>query len=188
MTDEAKRKRKFAMIITAYPLVLILIGLLVNLFIFGVAPAVIALPSHGVIVAMIFSAALLLANHIALMTRTELTRLKYNLHATPEEWAASDTAKSEASALGLQELERHHNAHTNATENTVYFGILAGLICIVSPVALAAQIWSIGFALGRLGHALSYLAGHDGLRGVFMSVSLASLYGMASYLIVSVLI
>jgi hypothetical protein len=35
-----------------------------------------------------------------------------------------------------------------------------------------------------LGHTFSYLTGRDSLRGIFMSISLASLYGLASYLIV----
>lgn len=187
MSSDAQRQRKFTAIILAYPLALILIAVLLNVFVFGVDPAVIALPSRGILVALVISAVALLANHTWLMTSTELTRLKYKLHATPEEWAASEQPRPDASDAGVQELERHHNAHTNATENTVYFAVLALLISVASPVTLAAQVWIIGFAAGRCGHALSYLSGRDGLRGIFMSVSLTSLYGLASYLALSLL-
>lgn len=182
MVQDESRRRKFGRIILAYPFVLIVISLLAHLLVFGVNPFVIALPSFPVLAALVISALLLLANHTWLMTSTELTRLNYNMHATPEEWAASDHRREEVSEEGAQELERHHNAHRNATENTVYFVVLALTISIVSPVVLAAQTWMIGFALGRLGHTLAYLTGNDSIRGIAMSISLVSLYGLASYL------
>jgi len=188
MTEDITRKKKFTRIILAYPFALILIGTLANLLLFGVSPAVIATPQLELIASLIFSAILLLANHTWLMTSTELTRLKYNMHATPEEWETSGHVKADVATEGLQELERHHNAHTNATENTVYFVFLALLVSIVSPITLAAHVWIIGFAIGRLGHTFSYLTGRDGLRGLFMSVSLISLYGLASYLLISLIV
>lgn len=188
MSEGQRNKRKFARIIVAYPFVLALVGLAANVLIFGINPATIALPPYGLVVALVFGAVMLLINHTWLMTSTELTRLKYNMHATPEEWEASEFAKSETSQEGLQELERRHNAHNNATENTVYFVLLASLVSVVSPVVIAAQVWVLGFAIGRLGHAFSYLSGHDGLRGIFMSISLISLYGLASYLLVSLMV
>jgi uncharacterized MAPEG superfamily protein len=188
MTDAIRRKKKFALIILVYPFVLVLIGLLANVLIFGVSPAEISLPNHAVLTSLGVSAILLLANHTWLMTSTELTRLKYNMHATPEEWEASEHVRGDVSVEGLQELERHHNAHRNATENTVYFVTLGLLVSILTPVLLAVSVWAIGFAIGRLGHTFSYLTGRDGVRGIFMSVSLVSLYGMASYLAVSLIV
>lgn len=182
------RKKKFAKIILAYPIALILIGLSTNILLFGVKPAVIALPAHALVVALALSSILLLVNHTWLMTSTELTRLKYNMHATPEEWAASEHSQANVSDEGVSELERRHHAHGNATENTVYFVFLALLISVVTPVTIAALVWIFGFAIGRLGHMFSYLSGRDGLRGIFMSVSLLSLYGMASYVAVSLII
>ena len=188
MTDDKNNKVKFKRIILAYPIALVLIGLAANLFVFGVESATIAMPSVAVIAALILSAVLLLINHTWLMTTTELTRLKYNMHATPEEWDASENVKDDVSQEGVQELERRHNAHNNATENTVHFVLLALLACIVSPVVLMAQVWFLGFAVGRLGHTFSYLSGRDGLRGIFMSVSLISLFGLSSYLLLSLVV
>ncbi len=188
MTDEARRKQKFTRIIIAYPFALILLAVLGNLLLFGVTPAEIALPSFAIVASATLSAILLLANHTLLMTSTELTRLRYNMHATPEEREASGHAQDDVSQKGIEELKRHHSAHTNATENIVYFSVLALLISVVSPVNLAAQFWIIGFAAGRLGHSASYLIGRDGLRGIFMSVSLLSLYGLASYLTICLFI
>lgn len=188
MTIDAQRKRKFSQIILAYPIVLVLVGLLANFWVFGVAPTVIALPQLGMITSLVVSAILLLANHTWLMTSTELTRLKYDMHATPEERETSGHAKADVPIEGVNALERHHNAHANSTENMVHFVFLALLISVISPITMAASVWIIGFAIGRLGHTFSYLTGRDGLRGICMSVSLVSLYGMASYLVVSLIV
>ena len=75
---------------------------------------------------------LLVINHTVLMTTTELTRLKYDLKATPEEWAASDHNRADITAEAETELERQHNAHRNATENTVYFAMLAITLGLIS--------------------------------------------------------
>lgn len=185
MSLENGRKRKFTRIILTYPVALIAMALLANFFLFGVEPVAIALPSHTLITAMIVAALLLLANHTWLMTSTELIRLRYDMHATPEEWVASGHQRSEVQEEGVLELERRHNAHANATENTIHFALLVGLTAIVSPVPGAALVWIVGFPAGRLGHTWAYLSGKDGARGLFMSVSLISLYGLASYLAVS---
>lgn len=188
MSSDEYRKKKYARIILAYPIVLIAGAVLINLLLLGVTPASIALPSADLVQVVALSAVLLLVNHTWAMTSTELTRLKYGIHATPEEWRASKTSWDEVSSEGVRELERRHNAHRNATENTLYFAILVPLICLISPVLIAVQVWSIGFAMGRLGHTYSYLNGRDGLRGIFMSISLASLYGLTTYIVLSLFI
>ncbi|SMX28578.1 MAPEG family protein [Pelagimonas phthalicica] len=186
MPDNVNRKKKFQRIIIVYPFALIVIGLLINFLAFGIAPAEIALPDQIGVAALAMSAVLLLGNHTWLMTSTELARLQHDLHATPEEWHEAGLDKEKASQIGLQELERRHNAHRNATENTVYFAIFAGLLSLISPAPLAAAFWMLAFAIGRLGHTFSYLTGRDSLRGIFMSLSLTSLYGMASYALLAI--
>ena len=69
----------------------------------------------------------------------------------------------------------------------MYFTLLAGIFVLVSPPTLATQAWIIGFSVARLGYTYSYLAGNAGLRGLFMSLSLLAMYGMASYLAISVI-
>lgn len=81
----------------AYPFVLLLLGILANILLFGVTPVVIAMPTHSVFASLAASTALLLVNHAYLMTSAELTRLKYDMHATPEEWEASGPAREDTS-------------------------------------------------------------------------------------------
>ena len=188
MTNEAKHKRRFTAIILAYPLGLMLISIASNVLIFGIDPAVIALPSSECVFALVIAATLLVINHTWLMTSTELTRLNYSMHATPEEQDASGNQKEDISKEGLRELERRHNAHRNATENTTHFVFLAFVLSLTSPTALAAQFWIIGYAVARLGYTFSYLSGRDGARGLCMSLSLIAMYGIASYLAVSLLV
>ncbi len=179
---QAQRSRKFTLIIVAYPLVLTLVALGVNLWLFGVAPAVVSLPAPAMFQALVASGVLLLVNHTWLMTATELTRLNHKIYASPEEWDANGARKEDVSGQGWVDLERHHNAHRNATENTVYFAILAIAMSMVSPTELAAQTWFGFFAAGRLGYTYSALRGNTALRGLFMSISLLALYGLGSYL------
>lgn len=87
---------------------------------FGVTPASVALPSDEIILGLVVSAVLLVINHTWLMTTTELTRVRFGMHATPEEWAASGEQPENAPAEGLRELDRRHNIHRNATENSIY--------------------------------------------------------------------
>ena len=100
-------------------------------------------------------------------------------------WAASGTSRQDAPEEGLRELERRHNTHRNTTENTTYFIFLASAFVLISPTTLAAQTWLIGFGVARLGYTYSYLAGKDNARGAFMTLSLLAMYGIASYLVMS---
>lgn len=181
----AAKQRKFTRIIIAYPFALIAVAVCLNVFMLGEAPAAPGLPDRAQLTAFAVSVTLLLANHIWLMTSTELTRLRHNLHATPEEWQAAGIHEADASAIGTSELKRRHNAHANATENTVYFALLAAPFLLIAPSLAATWLWLLGFAIGRLGHTAAYLHGKDGLRGLFMSVSLLALFGMASYMVLA---
>ncbi|WP_365772434.1 MAPEG family protein [Roseibium sp.] len=124
----------------AYPFALLVISLGVNLFLFGVQPLEPSLPTREIFVALTVAAAGLLANHSWLMTSTELTRSRFELYATPEEWTAAGKSRSQADQKGLEELERRHNTHRNATENTVYFAFLGVVFALVSPPAFAAFV------------------------------------------------
>ena len=190
MTDkneEVKRKRRTMTIVKAYTFGLLLIAIMLNVFVFGVNPPTVAIPSTGSIGSLIVAAALLVINHTWLMTTTELTRVRFNLYSTPEEWAASGTKQQDAPKEGLRELERRHNAHRNTTENAVYFMLLALVFAFVSPPTVAVQAWIIGFPIARLGYTYSYLAGNTSARGFFMSLSLLTMYGMAAYLVISLI-
>lgn len=182
MLNNEKRIQKFTFILIGYPIALVIIALALNQFVFGVEPLRVALPSNDVLAALIISSILLLINHSWLMTTTELTRLNYKMYASQEEWIEAGVTKEDVSSEGWIELDRRHNAHRNATENSIYFGLLAVLICFVSPSILAAQIWIVGFAIGRLGYTYSALRGLSGQRGIFMTISLLSLYGLGGYL------
>lgn len=182
------QKKDAVYLILLYPVVLLLICILSNLFAFSVNPAVIALPSIDSIRALAIASILLTINHAWLMTATELTRVQFKMFATPEEWLASGTNRKDVSEEGVYELERHHNAHRNTTENTLYYVLLSMVFILVSPTTIAAQVWLIGFPLARLGYTYSYLKGKDNYRGVFMTLCLLSMFGMASYLFLSLFI
>lgn len=182
-----KRQRRTMLIVKGYPLGVLLIGAVLNLFVFGVNPVAVSLPSAETIRALVIAAVLLVINHTWLMTTTELTRVRFKMFATPEEWTASGTSHQDAPEEGLQELERRHNVHRNTTENTVCFILLAFTFVLVSPTTLAAQAWIIGYSVARLGYTFSYLAGNDNARSLFMSLSLLAMYGIASYLAMSLI-
>ncbi len=187
-TAEKKRQRRTMAIVMAYPLILLLIGVVLNLFVFGVKPPIVALPSAECISALVIAAVLLVINHTWIMTTTELTRVRFKMYSTPEEWAASGTSRQDAPEEGLRELERRHNTHRNTSENTIYFILLALVFVLVSPTTVAAQAWIVGFAVARLGYTYSYLTGKDGARGLFMSLSLLAMYGIASNLVMSLVV
>lgn len=188
MIEKEIKKQRAITIIVAYPFGVALISFVLNWFAFGVKPPIIALPSLEYIYPLIIAATLLVINHTWLMTTTELTRVRFKMYATPEEWVASGTSQSEVSEEGVRELERRHNIHRNTTENTIYFIFLAFMLVLVSPTILAAQVWIIGFAVARLGYTYSYLSGNDNARGLFMSLGLLALYGMTSYLLISLVV
>lgn len=185
--DETKRQARMVTIVTLYPAGVLLVSMALNVFAFGVNPYVVVLPSVWCVRALVVGAVLLVLNHTWLMTATELARGRFKMHATPEEWAASGTSPEDVPRVGVRELERHHNAHRNSTENTVVFGLLAVVFALASPTTAAAQAWIIGFAVARLGYTYSYLRGRDGARGLFMTLGLLAMYGMASYLALSLL-
>ena len=186
-TDEKKRQRRTMTIVMVYPVGVLAIGVILNFFVFGVNPCVVALPSIECIRALVIAAVLLTVNHTWIMTATELARVRFKMYSTPEEWAASGTRRQDAPEEGVRELERHHNTHRNTTENTTYYILLALVFVFVSPTTVAAQAWLVGFAVARLGYTYSYLAGKDDARGLFMSLSLLAMYGMASYLVMSLI-
>lgn len=185
--NETNRMQRARLIVGGYPIVIALIGAALNLYLFGVNPLVLAMPSQECFTALATAAILLAVNHSWLMTTTELTRVQFGMFATPEEWLASGKRRGDVVPQGEIELERQHNAHRNTTENAVYFVLLSLLFALTSPPSLAVNVWIVGFALARLGYTHAYLSGKDGLRGLFMTASLLALYGLASYLGLSVL-
>lgn len=186
--EPPSRNGRVMAIICGYPIVLMLLALAVNLFLLGVAPAIPALPSADTLIALAVAALLLLINHAWLMTSTELTRLRHRIATTPEELNESRVLLRDAAKTGAADLERRLNAHRNTTENTVYFVLLAPLFALVSPSGSAVLIWIVGYAVARLGYTAAYLTHRTGLRGLFMSLSLIALFGMASYLIAALLV
>ncbi|MCR9141646.1 MAG: MAPEG family protein [bacterium] len=183
--SENQKQARVKKIVIAYPFVLATAVAALNYFIFGVAPLTFAPPAAAVIGAIVFAFALLLINHSWLMTSTELIRLRYDLRATPEEWRESGLDPARASAQGLAELQRRHNAHRNTTENVVYFLPLALLFAFVSPPFAASLAWIVGFGVARLGYTYAYFAANTSLRGAFMTLSLLCNFGLASYLAIA---
>ncbi len=175
-------------IVVAYPFGILLVAILLNIFVFGVNPFVILMPSVEYIRAVVIATVLLIINHTWLMTSTELTRLRYNMFSTPEEWAENGRSPEDISREGIYELKRHHDTHLNNTENIIYFILLCLAFVFVAPPVLAAEVLIIGYAVSRLGYTYSFLSGKDGVRGLFMTLSLLSMYSMAIYLVMSLII
>ncbi|HEY9030258.1 MAG TPA: MAPEG family protein [Kangiella sp.] len=169
-------------IIKVYPFGVLVLAIVLNL-VFGINPVQIATPSKEFIGLLAFSATVLVINHSWIMTVTELTRNRYKIFASPEEQSASGHKKFDYSAKGLLEVERCLNTHRNTTENVVHYILLVAIISIVSPGQLASWFWVLMFPVARLGYSYSYFTGRDNLRGLFMSLSLLSIYGMAAYLV-----
>lgn len=191
MSDSSKvtaKNQRGISIVTAYPFALILVAILLNVLVFGISSIVVTLPANESIRALIVAAVLLVINHTWIMNSTELTRARYGLHSNPEEWAASGADPANASAEGLDEVEMRHNTHRNTTENTIYFVLLSLIFVVVSPPRWAVEVWVIGYAVARLGYTYSYLYRKVDLRGIFMSLSLLAMYGMASYLAIGLIL
>ncbi len=102
---------------------------------------------------------MLVINHTWLMNSTEITRMKHHMYASREEWKEAGVKREDVSDEGWLELERRHNSHRNATENTVYFAFLSIILCLVTPSFLAAYAWLLGFGVGRLGYTYASLQG-----------------------------
>jgi len=186
--NEEKKTYNARILVIAYPFVILIIGILLNVFLFGINPIVVTLPSNELVAALVIATVLLLANHTWLMTTTELTRARFKMYSTPEEWKASGLNAEDASLEGIRELKRQHDTHLNSTENIVYFILLAVVFLFVSPPIVAADVWIVGYAMSRLGYSYSFLAGKDNARGLFMTLSLLPMFGMASYLVISLVI
>ena len=187
-TEEMKRQKRTMSIVVIYRIVVILLSVALNIFVFEVHPFVVTLPSNELFQTLIIATVLLVLNHTWLMTATELTRVRFKMYSTPEEWLASGTNREDATKKGISELERHHSTHQNTTENVVYYVLLALIFVFSSPPTIVATVWLVGFAVARLGYTYSYLYGKDNARGLFMSLSLLAVYGLASYLVMSLII
>ena len=187
-TEEMKRQKRTMSIVVIYQIVVILLSVALNIFVFEVHPFVVTLPSNELFQTLIIATVLLVLNHTWLMTATELTRVRFKMYSTPEEWLASGTNRGDATKKGISELERHHSTHQNTTENVVYYVLLAFIFVFSSPPIIVATVWLVGFAVARLGYTYSYLYGKDNARGLFMSLSLLAVYGLASYLVMSLII
>lgn len=179
-TDPQARARRA---VIAYPFVLLFVALVVNWFVFREVSVVfpLVLPDSATLFALVASVFLLLLNHGWLMTITELTRVRFGLKATPEEWLASGRDPRQVSEEARLALERCHNAHRNATENVVYFAMAAPVFVLAAPSTIAAWVWLFGFAAARLLYTGSYIAANTGLRGMAMSLALLCLCGLVSY-------
>lgn len=187
MADLDQKQSKGMKMVIAYPFGVLALAIVLNLFVLEINTFKVGLPASQVVIALAVAGILLSVNHTWLMTATEITRVKYKMYATPEEWAASGTSLKDIPEAAIHELERTHNAHRNTTENTVYFLMLLIPFVLSTPSNLAAYIWLIGFSVARLGYTLSYLKGSDNFRGVFMTLGLISAYGIACYLVFSLL-
>ena len=187
-TEEMKRQKRTMSIVVIYQIVVILLSVALNIFVFEVHPFVVTLPSNELFQTLIIATVLLVLNHTWLMTATELTRARFKMYSTPEEWLASGTNREDTTKKGISELERHHSTHQNTTENVVYYVLLAFIFVFSSPPIIVATVWLVGFAVARLGYTYSYLYGKDNARGLFMSLSLLAVYGLASYLVMSLII
>ena len=183
-----KQQRRTMAIVMIYPIGILVVGIALNLFVFGVNPLVISLPSDIGFHALVTAVILLVINHTWIMTSTELVRVRFKMYSTPEEWSASGTSKKNAPEIGVSKLKRRHDTHHNTTENVVYYVLLSLIFVFSSPTVVALQVWIIGFAIARLGYTYSYLTGKDNVRGLFMTLGLLAMYGMASYLAISIII
>ena len=173
-------------ILKAYPFGVLVLAIALN-FIFGIAPIQISHPSKEIIGLLSCASIILVINHSWIMTVTELTRNRFKIFASPEEWISTGRRKSDISEEGIFEIERCLNTHRNTTENIVYYVLVVLIFSFVSPNQLAAWVWILVFPIARIGYSYSYFSGRDNTRGVFMSLTLLSVYGIASYLALSFL-
>ena len=178
-------RRPAVPVIRAYPIGVVLLSIGVNALA-GIGAYVPTLPGMDLLAALAVTGALLLVNHTWLMTVTEEVRHHFQIPTTPEQWKERGLGPGQLSHAGVLELQRHHGAHRNATENTTLFVLVATTFMLGAPDPLLAQLWIVCFGVARLGHTYGYLRGRDGVRGLFMTLSLLSLYGMGSHALLSV--
>lgn len=181
MKDEKGEQANRYWIIKLYPFVILALAVVLNVL-FGVEAVQVSTPSVQLMGYITCAAIILVINHSWIVTVTELTRNRYKVFASPEEWVSSGYKKSDVSEKGQFEIERCLNTHRNTTENLVYFILCLLVFAFVTPGQMAALVWILIFPLSRLGYTYSYFKGYDNVRGVFMSLSLLSVYGIASYL------
>jgi len=186
MNSESEQNKSSGWIIKIYPFALLLISLVIN-FLLGATSIEVKVPSFEIIKVLSISAILLTINHSWIMTTTELTRLRFRIFASPEEWKSSGRSKDSITGEGQFEIDRHLNTHRNTTENIVYYIFLAGIFSFISPTTLIASIWLLMFPLARLGYTYCYFSGKDDIRGIFMSLSLLSVYGISSFLAINII-
>ena len=187
-SQNSSHLRRAFLILTGYQVVLLLIAGVINLVAFDVGFEAVSLPDREALMVLAVAGGLLLLNHGWLMTSTEFARARFGLHATPEEWTKSGKDPERASREGLDEVARRHHSHRNTTENAVYFAMLSVLLLWVSPPISVVVTWGLLFPLSRLGYTYGYLSARTGIRGLFMSLSLIALYGIATYLLFVLLI
>ncbi len=173
-------------ILKAYPFGILVLAAALN-FMFGIDPIQISHPSSEIVGLLSCAAIILVINHSWIMTVTELTRNRFKIFASPEERVSSRHRKADITEEGILEIERCLNTHRNTTENIVYYILLLVIFPFVSPSQLAAWGWILLFPIARVGYTYSYFHGNDNTRGIFMSLALLSVYGMASYLALSFL-
>ncbi|WP_417445546.1 MAPEG family protein [Kangiella sp.] len=179
-SEEAAQNNSY-WIIKVYPFAVLVLAIALN-FMFGIDPIQISNPSRELLGLISFSAIILVINHSWIMTVTELTRNRYKIFASPEEWTSSGYKKLDVTEKGSFEIDRCLNTHRNTTENIVYYILFLFVFSFVSPSQIAAWVWVLVFPISRLGYTYSYFTGSDNARGIFMSLSLLSVYGIASYL------
>ena len=76
-TEEMKRQKRTMSIVVVYQIVVILLSVALNIFVFEVHPFVVTLPSNELFQTLIIATVLLVLNHTWLMTATELTRARF---------------------------------------------------------------------------------------------------------------
>lgn len=159
-------------IIKVYPFGVLALALALNLL-FGISEVHITNPSKELIGLLSLAAIILVLNHSWIMTVTELTRNRFKIFASPEEWIKSGYKKADISEIGTFEIDRCLNTHRNTTENTLYYILLAVVFIFVSPNIIVVYVWLLLFPIARLGYTYCYFSGRDNIRGVFMSLTLA---------------
>ncbi len=187
MNTDSNIKNSSFWIIKAYPFAVFLIAMALN-YSLGIEPFYLSIPSKEIFTLIACSAIGLVINHSWIMTVTELTRNRFKIYASPEEWVSSGLNRSEITEQGSFEIDRCLNTHRNTTENVVYYILLVFVFSFASPSQLAVWAWVLTFPLARIGYTYSYFTGRDNTRGIFMTLTLLSLYGMAGYLAASLIL